>query len=127
MSVDPAHPREKDEQARITEAEIGNLLNQFAEKWEIERQLNLTQVRIGEYEFNKRRCLRVETIRPTNPDNQFLNYRTVLYFDEGSRLPIRMECYDWPHGEGDAGELLEVVSFANLRMNVGVRDEMFNH
>ena len=119
--------RKKTSKHSITEAGIGNLINQFTEKWQIERQLNVTQVRLGEYEFNRRRCVRVETIHPTNPDNQFLSYRTVLYFDKGSQLPIRMECYDWPHGQGDAGELLEVVSFANLRVNVGVRDEMFNH
>jgi hypothetical protein len=128
LSIDPTDPRaQKTSKHSITEAGIGNMINGIAEKWEIERQLNVTQVRIGEYEYNKRRCMRVETIHPTNPDNQFLTYRTILYFDKSTGLPIRMECYDWPRGKGDAGELSEVVSFANLRLNVGVGDEMFNH
>jgi len=38
-----------------------------------------------------------------------------------------MECYDWPHRQGEAGELTEVVSFANLRLNVGVDEAMFKH
>jgi hypothetical protein len=128
VSIDPNDPRaKKTSKHSITEAGIGNMLNQFAEKWEAERQLNATQVRIGEYEYNKRRCTRVETIHPTNPDNQFLTYRTVLYFDKGTGLPIRMECYDWPHKQGEAGELTEVVSFANLRVNVGVDEAVFKH
>ena len=128
VSIDPTDARaKKTSKHSITESGIGNMIQCFEEKWEKERQLNLTQVRIGEYEYNKRRCMRVETIHPTNPDNQFLSYRNVLYFDKDSRLPIRMECYDWPHRQGDLGELSEVVSFANLRLNVGVKDEMFNH
>ena len=128
MSIDPTDPRAlKTSKHAITQSGIDNMIHSFAEKWEIERQLNVTQVRIGEYEYNKRRCIRVETIHPTNPDNQFLTYRTLLYFDKDSRLPIRMECYDWPHQQGEAGELSEVVSFANLRLNVGVDNAMFNH
>jgi hypothetical protein len=128
LSIDPNDARaKKTSKHSITEAGIGNMINQFAEKWEIERQLNVTQVHLGEYEYNKRRCIRVETIHPTNPDNQFLTYRTILYFDKNTSLPIRMECYDWPHRQGDAGELSEVVSFANLRLNVGVSEEAFKH
>ncbi len=128
VSIDPNDARaKKTSKHSITEAGIGNMLNQFAEKWEDERRLNVTQVHISEYDYNKRRCTCVETIHPTNPDNQFLSYRTLLYFDKESRLPIRMECYDWPHRPGEPGELLEVVSFANLRLNVGVDEAMFNH
>ena len=128
VSIDPNDVRaKKTSKHSITEAGIGNMIHQIGEKWEAERQLNVTQVRIGEYEYNKPRCTRVETIHPTNPDNQFLTYRTVLYFDKGTGLPIRMECYDWPHRQGDAGELSEVVSFANLRLNVGVDEAMFKH
>ena len=72
-------------------------------RWELERKLNLTEVKIGDFEYNKRRCVRVETIHPTNPDNQFLCYRSILYFDKENHLPIRVELYDWPHGDGDPG------------------------
>ncbi|HBI42535.1 MAG TPA: hypothetical protein DDY78_06710 [Planctomycetales bacterium] len=128
MSIDPTDPRAlKTSKHAITEAGIGNMIQCFADNWEIERQLNLTQVHIGEYQYNKRRCIGVETIHPTNPDNQFHTYRTILYFDKNNGLPIRMECYDWPHRQGEAGELTEVVSFANLRLNVGVDEAMFKH
>jgi Protein of unknown function (DUF1571) len=128
VSIDPTDPRaQKTSRHAITEAGIGNLIQRFAGHWEAERQLNLTQVKVGEYEYNKRRCIRVETVHPTNPDNQFLCYRTVLYFDKENHLPIRVEAYDWPHGESDKGELMEEVNYANLQLNVGVPDETFNH
>ena len=128
ISMDPADPRcQKTSRHAITEAGVGNLIQRLAGRWEVERKLNLTQVRIGEYEYNKRRCVRVETIHPTNPDNQFLCYRTVVYFDKENHLPIRVEGYDWPHGDDDPGALVELASYANLRLNVGLGDETFNH
>ncbi len=128
ISMDPTDPRcQKTSRHAITEAGIGNLIQRFIGRWELERKLNVTQVRIGEYEYNKRRCVRVETIHPTNPDNQFLCYRTVVYFDKDNHLPIRIEGYDWPHGDGDSGALVESVSYANLHLNVGLADETFNH
>jgi len=128
ISMDPTDPRcQKTSRHAITEAGIGNLIERFIGRWELERKLNVTQVRIGEYEYNKRRCVRVETIHPTNPDDQFLCYRTVVYFDKENHLPIRIEAYDWPHGDGDSGALVESVSYANLHLNVGLADETFNH
>ncbi len=128
VSIDPTDPRAlKTSRHAITEAGIGNLLQRFADRWQVERKLNVTQVKVGEYDYNKRRCVRVETIHPTNPDNQFLCYRTVLYFDKESRLPIRVEGYDWPAADGDTkGPLVELVNYTNLRLNVGLPDDTFN-
>ena len=128
LSIDPADPRaHKASRHSITEAGIGNLLERFATRWEAEKKRDLTQVKIGEYDYNKRRCVRVETIHPTNPDNQFLCYRTVLYFDKENHLPIRVEAYDWPRGEGDKGQLVEEVNYTNLQLNVGLGDDVFTH
>ena len=128
VSMDPTDPRcQKASRHSITEAGIGNMIEQFTDHWQAERKQNATQVHIGEFEYNKRRCTRVETVHPTNPDKQFIACRTVVYFDKESHLPIRMELYDWPHGADDRGDLIESVSFANLRLNVGLGDETFNH
>ena len=64
---------------------------------------------------------------PTNADGHFLYYRDVVYFDKETHLPIRLEFYDWPRQAGDPGQLLEVYSFANMRLNVGLGDDVFNH
>ena len=43
-----------------------------------------------------------------------------------SKLPIRLENYDWPvQGGTEGGELLETFSYVNLRFNVGLKDADF--
>jgi hypothetical protein len=42
-------------------------------------------------------------------------------------LPIRLEFYDWPRQAGDPGQLVEVYSFANMRINIGLGDDVFDH
>jgi hypothetical protein len=128
VSLDPDDPRVKENSKhRITEAGIGNLLTRYAERWENERRTNQTTVKIAEYEYNKRRCWRVETTHPPRSADKFAFYRNVLYFDKETKLPTRVECYDWPRQDGAAGELVEVYSYVNVRLNVGLGDETFNH
>ena len=94
---------------------------------EVVARAGRTQVRMAEYEYNKRRCVRVEMIHPDNRSRQYLFYRTVVYFDKQSHLPIRIENYDWPRRGGDAnGDLTESYSYANLQLNVGVAEAVFN-
>jgi hypothetical protein len=125
VSLDPRDPRvTAHSHHSITEAGIGNLLDRFGQRWEEERRLNQTQVHIAEYEYNKRPCTRVETMHP--PGGPFLFYRTVLYFDKETHLPIRVENYDWPRQRGGQnGELVEVYSYVDLRLNVQLRDDEF--
>jgi uncharacterized protein DUF1571 len=129
VSLDPTDERaKKNSNHTITEAGIGNLLNRYAKAWEAEKVLNLTRVKIGEYEFNKRRCVRVETQHPEKPDARFVSYRSVIYFDKETHLPVRAEIYDWPRQGGAAeGELLEVYSYVNLKLNVQLGDDAFNY
>jgi hypothetical protein len=129
VSLDPNDPRARQTSKRsITEAGIGNMIERFARAWENEHRQNLTrQVRVAEYEYNRRRCTRVETIHPDNGNGHFLYYRDVVYFDKETHLPIRLEFYDWPRQAGDTGQLVEVYSFANMRLNVGLGDDVFNH
>lgn len=129
LTIDPNDPRARENSRHaITEAGIGNLIERVAKRWEEERKLNLTQVKIGEYEFQKRRCIRVETIHPDNSGKQFQTYRVILYFDKEHHLPVRFEAYDWPKPGGDPnGELLEAYSYVNLRFNIGLGDDAFNY
>jgi hypothetical protein len=128
VSLDPNDPRARQTSRRsITEAGIGGMIERFAKGWEAERPLNQTQVRVADYEYNRRRCTRAEMIHPTNPEGKFLYYRTVMYFDKETHLPIRLECYDWPRHQGDPGEMVELYCFANMRLNVGLGDDVFNH
>lgn len=109
----------------IHEAGIGKLIEQSSQIMDAERRLNKTQVRTGEFAFNNRRCLRVELAR-TERNDQIYCYRSLLYLDKDSKLPVRMENYDWPVSGGNPdGELLETFSYVDLRFNSGVPDEFF--
>jgi hypothetical protein len=112
----------------ITDAGIGPLINQLSAGWQKERVWKMTQVQLAEYTFDGKRCIRVDMIHPATRDRRFLHARDVVYFDKDTHhLPLRMEAYDWPRRAGEAGELLEMYSYVDLRLNVGLRDDVFNH
>lgn len=127
VSLDPSDPRVRStSKYSVTEAGIGNMIGRFERSWANERNLGQTKVAVSEYEYDKRRCWRVETIHPLQRTNAFLFYRSVVYFDKEQKLPIRVECYDWPTRPGDTkGLVAEVYSFAHLKLNVGLTDESF--
>jgi hypothetical protein len=129
VSLAPNDPRAlRNSKHPITDAGIGNLIERFAGRWDVERRLNKTQVRVADYEYAKRPCTRVETIHPDNSGREFLTYRSVLYFDKQTHLPVRVEAYDWPHRGGDPnGDLMESYSYVNLQFNTGLRDDDFRH
>jgi hypothetical protein len=128
VSLEPRDPRAlENSRHTILESGIGNIVEKFAKRWTQEAQWNRTVVRSGEYEYNKRRCIRVETIHPANPGGTFTFYRSLVYFDKENHLPIRVDNYGWPKQGGDPnGDLEESYSFANLRLNVGVPEQTFN-
>src|SRR5438034_1377227 len=119
VSLDPADPRaQQTSRQSITEAGIGNLIDRVGKGWEAERKLGKPIVKIGEFEYSKRRCTRVETINSGLAGDLVTCGRTLIYFDKENRLPIRIECYDFPRTAGEPSELHEVYSFVNLKVNV---------
>jgi hypothetical protein len=125
-SIDPRDPRVMEHSRHtIYEAGIGNLINHTLRNWDMERRVNKTKVHVSEYDYNNRRCLRIETTRPERIQG-FYCYRSVLYIDKETKLPVRTENYDWPRAGGPAGgDLLESFSFIDLRFNVGLTDADF--
>jgi hypothetical protein len=129
VSMDPRDPRAVESSRHtITEAGIGNLIDRYGQAWELENRLNQTQVRVQDYEYNHRRCTRVETVHADNAGQQIPFYRSVIYFDQENHLPIRVENYDWPRPAADpSGGLVESYSYVNLRINAGLNDAVFAH
>ncbi len=126
VSIDPNDPRAlENSRHSITDAGIGNLIARYKRAWEEERRLGKTKVRLANYEYNHRVCTRVECTHPEK-GAPFTFYRSVVYIDQEKHLPIRVENYDWPHPGSKEGDLVEVFSFADLRLNVGLGDEVFN-
>lgn len=125
-SVDPNDKRVfEHSRHNIYEAGIGNMIEQLIQNLEKERLRNKTQVRVAEYSYNNRRCHRIECIG-TERDPQSPVYRCIVYLDKETKLPIRMESYDWPSPGGPpTGDLLEVFSFVDLRFNLALSDGEF--
>jgi hypothetical protein len=128
VSVDLRDPRVmQNSRHTINEAGIGNLIGRLSQRWDYERNLNKTQVQIADYTYNQRPCTRVELLHPDRAAGNFNAFRSVVYFDKASHLPIRIENYDWPQaGAAATGDLLESYSYVNLRANVGLSDADFN-
>ncbi|MBX9680769.1 MAG: DUF1571 domain-containing protein [Gemmataceae bacterium] len=126
VSIDPRDPRATEHSRHtITEAGLGNTIDESLRQWDRERQTGKTQVRIAEYTFDSRRCWRMELIR-TEQRPEFYAYRTVVYLDKESKLPIRNENYFFPRQGGPAeGELMESFSYIGLRFNTGLADRDF--
>jgi hypothetical protein len=126
ISINPRDPRVFEHSRHdITEAGIGHLIQQFGSYWQAERSLRRLQVKIGEYEFDHHRCTRVEGTYPNSRPGEFYAYRTAIYFDQESHLPVRVESYDWPQPGAPDGDLLEVYSHVDLRLNVNLDDQAF--
>jgi hypothetical protein len=128
VSIPVNDPRAREHSRHlITEAGLGNLINQTYRDWTHARQTGQAMVRLADYKYDNRLCTRVEVIQTTR-DPQAYCYRGVVYFEKQTHLPIRMEAYDWPRPGGPPeGELLESFSYASLQLNVGLTDAAFNY
>ncbi|MFO0964337.1 MAG: DUF1571 domain-containing protein [Gemmataceae bacterium] len=125
IDVDDARIRECTRH-NIYEAGIGFLIEKTIKHWEQERVIGRTEVHMAEYEYNKKRCYRIETTR-TERRPEYYCYRTVIYVDQESKLPIRAENYNWPRPGGPAeGDLIEMFSYVDLRLNAGLGDRDFD-
>jgi hypothetical protein len=127
VSLEPTDERAKRTSNHlVSDTGIGWLIEEFGTGWEQERKLDQTQLRVGTYEYAKRRCTRVEATHANSAGGAFRHYRNVVYFDQKTNLPIRVENYDWPKTPGDQGELAEMFSYVNVHLNVGIPDSTFN-
>jgi len=127
VNIDVDDPRVR-EQSRHTiyETGIGNLIDSTVKSWESDKRTGKAVTRISEFEFDKRRCYRVETVRPERLP-QIYSHRSVIYLDKESKYPLRNENYSWPVAGGNPeGDLMESFSYTNLQFNVGLTDRDFD-
>jgi hypothetical protein len=127
-SLDGADPRlQQNGRHTILDAEIGNLINRTIKTWEAERELGKTRILPPvNATHNKLDCIKVEAVR-LEKHSQVYCYRTVIYLEKTSKMPIRLEHYDWPQKGGSAdGELLEISNYVKIQVNTGLREAEFN-
>jgi Protein of unknown function (DUF1571) len=127
VSIDPNDKRVTEHSRHtIVETGIGNMIEQSLIQWQKDRVGGKTDVKIAAFKCNDKECHRIELIRLAKAPGEEC-YRSVIYLEKGSKLPIRLENYAWPVANGPAGgELLEMFNYVNLEFNVGLTAADFN-
>lgn len=127
MTVNATDPRAMvDTRHPITEIGIGAAIDHLEKMTTIERRLrNPMSVSMADFNFVKRPVIRYE-IFTERPHALRYAYRTVVYVDKETKLPVRIEAYDQPTVNGAVGgELLEAHSLVNLKFNQGIGEVPF--
>jgi hypothetical protein len=128
LSIDPKDPRVlENSRHAISEAGFGNLIERFAHGYEAARKQGKAEVHVALYEYNHRRCTRIDTTYADPKSAPDGIGRSVLYLDKETHLPVRCECYDFPRAGAREGELIEMYSYVNVQLNAGLADDVFKH
>jgi hypothetical protein len=109
-----------------TEVGIGPMIEMLEKNLVIEQRLrNAVQVGVAEYTYAGRPVTRFEVYTDRAHALRYA-YRTVVFVDKETKLPIRIEAYDQPTVSSPAtGDLLESYSYVNLKFNQGLGDATF--
>jgi hypothetical protein len=110
----------------ITEIGIENLLVRFVEIGEKIKAAGECQVTLNHrVTVDDRPCTLIE-LRQLRRENDQDFFRSEVYIDHETSLPIRYLAYDWPEKEGGDPPLIESYTYKNLSLNVGLSDEDFD-
>lgn len=113
----------KESRHTLNEAGLKNMMERFVKAWEEEKLAGETNTQYSNFTVEatvsgkqyKYDCRLVETDHPVATKNKYLFYRTRIYFDMVTGLPVRMEGYDWPTSADKAGRLLERYSYFDVK------------
>ncbi|HEY1191653.1 MAG TPA: DUF1571 domain-containing protein, partial [Gemmata sp.] len=86
---------------------------------------NPVEVYTGDFQFAGRNVTRYE-ILTRRPHAFRYAYRTLVYVDKETKLPLRYEAYDQPKSGATVGDLFEAYSFSNVKLNVGLGENVFD-
>ncbi len=87
---------------------------------------NPIEVFTTDYQFAGRNVMRYD-IFTRRPHSHRYAYRTIVYVDKDTRLPVRIESYDAPKPGLTQGELIEAFSYSDLKLNVGLGASAFEY
>lgn len=127
MSIDVNDPKvTQNSRHTIVEAGIGNMIEQTIKAWEMDRNSGKARaLPPAQASYNNRPCTKIEVVHLENNGRD--PYRSVIYLEKVSKMPIRLENYGWPQrGGAESGELLEEFSYAYIQFNTGLSDNDFN-
>jgi hypothetical protein len=127
LALDPLGSRAMEDcRHPITEAGIGHLIETLAERWGAEMQSGETHVTVQPgVMVGDRACTLIDSTHPKRAPG-YMFHKVRVYFDQEHGLPIRFEAYAWPRRPGAQPELLEEYTYANLKLNAGLREADFD-
>jgi hypothetical protein len=111
----------------ITDVGIENLITKLIEKGERDRQRDECDVQfIKNAKINGRTCTVLQVTHP-HPRTHFDFHIARVFIDDELNLPVRYAAYSWPTAEGANPEVIEEYTYLNLKINVGLSDDDFDH
>lgn len=106
---------------------IGPILDLLAGIVEREKVLNnAVEVFTSDFQFAGKNVTRYE-IYTRRPHTHRYAYRTVVYVDKETKLPVRLEAYDTPKPGLANGDLIEAYSYSDIKFNVGLGASAFDY
>ena len=111
----------------ITDVGVETLILKLLEKGERDRQRGEVQVEfVRNAKLNGRVCT---VLQVTHPERRpyFDFHIAQIFIDDEINFPVRYVAYSWPSQPGGKPELIESYTYLNLKLNVGLTDDDFNH
>ena len=127
VNLDPAGTTAMAENRHpITHVGMHNMLILLLKQWDLESKYGEIDVKF--YPNAKLGNAQCEVIEASHPQkrNQFEYQSTRLYIEKQSRLPIRIENYDFPAAPGGEPLLAEEYTYLNVKANLGLADADFD-
>ena len=110
----------------VTRIGIESMVRGVAAQWEKESAYGEIDVKyFPEAKLGERPVLVIESSHPTRR-NQFRFAITRLWIDKETRLPVRVQQYDFPATPGGQPVLVEDYAYTNIEPNVELTDADFD-
>lgn len=105
----------------VTEAHLGFLIQRFAGDFNRAAAKNEVEIHFeNPAQILGRSSHRIEAVLPADPSAGYYCYRSVIYFDPETKLPLEVEFYDWEN------KLFERYAFTDVKINPGLTDKDFD-
>lgn len=110
----------------LTNVGMHRLMEILLAQWDLEAKYGEIDVKYyPNAKLGNADCEVIEVTHP-RPRKQFNYHKTRLYLEKQSRLPIRIENYDFPPADGQQAPLAEEYTYLNVKANLGLTDADFD-
>lgn len=110
----------------VTRIGLAKMAEGVAEQWERETAFGESEVKYyPEAKLGDRQALVIESTHPVKR-NQFRSAITRLWIDKETRLPVRVQQYDFPQAPGGKPVLVEDYTYTDIDPNVELTENDFD-